>query len=83
MKFAGSGYIDIWKEVGDLADKTPESPREQKIGMAENLWLLYFNNTLFAQGLITEQERNQMAHRISQRKSSAKNYHPPHKGTRR
>ena len=25
------------------------------------LWLHYFNNTLFAQGLITESERNRMA----------------------
>ena len=66
-----------------MADKTPESLREQKIGMAEKLWLLYFNNTLFSRGLITEQERNQMAHRISRRKSSAKNCHLPDEEDRR
>lgn len=36
----------------------------------EKAWLHYFNQTLFAQGLITEEERNRMLLKIDQRKTS-------------
>lgn len=51
-------------------DKNPLSFEAQRIRMAEDLWLRYFNKTLFEQGLITEAERNQMAHRIATRNPS-------------
>ena len=38
-----------------------KSTRQQVI---ERLWLLYFNDTLFAKGLISEHERNRMKLRI-------------------
>ena len=52
--------------------------REMKTGMTEGkkqsvldqLWLTYYNDTLYAKGLITEQERNKMCVKIKNRKSS-------------
>lgn len=41
---------------------------KQKRSIAETYWLLYYNQTLFEQGLITEEERNRMANRIRTRK---------------
>ncbi len=35
----------------------------------ERLWLQYFNDTLYARGLISETERNQMHSRINARTS--------------
>lgn len=43
---------------------TPEQRRKQ---LAEEMWLLYFNQTLFEQGIITESKRNQMLHLITSR----------------
>ena len=37
----------------------------------EQLWLTYYNDTLFAKGLITEDERNRMV-RMIQNRTSAK-----------
>lgn len=37
----------------------------------EQLWLTYYNDTLFEKGLITEDERNQML-RMIQNRTSAK-----------
>lgn len=37
---------------------------------AEAIWLLYFNQTLFEKGLITEAVRNRMKLRIEVRKPS-------------
>ena len=52
--------------------------KEMKTGMTEGkkqsvldqLWLTYYNDTLYAKGLITEQERNKMRVKIKNRKSS-------------
>lgn len=43
---------------------------KQKQYMAEQFWLLYYNQILFEKGLITEQERNRMANRINNRKKA-------------
>ena len=43
---------------------------KQKQYMAEQFWLLYYNQILFEKGLITEQERNRMVNRINNRKAS-------------
>ncbi|MBP1736241.1 MAG: hypothetical protein H6Q60_122 [Oscillospiraceae bacterium] len=40
----------------------------EKKAVAEEVWLLYFNQTLFERGLITEQERNRMVQRIKARR---------------
>ena len=36
----------------------------------ETFWLIYFNDTLYEKGLITETERNRMANKIHARKPS-------------
>ena len=44
---------------------------DTKKHVAEQIWLAYFNRTLYEQGLITEAQRNRMALRIESRKPSA------------
>jgi len=39
---------------------------------AEQIWLRYFNQTLFEQSLITEAEQNKMTLRILERKTPIK-----------
>ena len=43
---------------------------EQKKQIAVQIWLQYFNQTLYEQGLITEAERNKLALRIDNRSPS-------------
>lgn len=51
---------------------TPQDKAElKKQIIIEQLWLTYYNDTLFAKGLITEDERNQMV-RMIQNRTSAK-----------
>ncbi len=42
----------------------------EKQSVIEKLWLIYFNDTLYEKGLITETERNHMANKIHARKPS-------------
>ena len=42
----------------------------EKQSVIEKLWLIYFNDTLYEKGLITETERNCMANKIHARKPS-------------
>lgn len=55
-----------------MVEKNPGSVQEQQKRMAEALWLRYLNQTLYEKGLITETERNRMAHLISRRGSTEK-----------
>ncbi len=55
--------------MGNLAKTYGESKQD----VIDRLWLTYFNDTLYAQGLITETQRNQMRVKISSRKSHAQN----------
>lgn len=51
---------------------TPQDKAElKKQVIIEQLWLTYYNDTLFAKGLITEDERNRMV-RMIQNRTSAK-----------
>ena len=43
----------------------------EKQSVIEKLWLIYFNDTLYEKGLITETERNRMANKIHTRKPSS------------
>ena len=51
-----------------MAKQSPPSPEQAKTAAAEQLWLLYYNNTLYEQGLITERDRNRMIHLIRNRR---------------
>ena len=52
----------------DLAEKKPLSNEQKRRSAAEQLWLHYYNQTLFDKGLITESERNRMTNKINARK---------------
>lgn len=48
----------------------PGMTEQKKSAVIEQLWLTYYNDTLFAKGLITEDQRNKMRLRIKNRTSS-------------
>ena len=56
-----------------MADKQLLTPLQQRKKAAETAWLHYFNQVLFEQNIITENQRNQMAGKIAVRKSSSAN----------
>ena len=43
---------------------------QEKKSLAEKAWLSYFNQYLYEQNLITEEQRNRMALKIESRKAS-------------
>ena len=43
---------------------------QQRKQVMEQLWLMYYNDTLFEQGVITESDRNRMKRLIDQHKPS-------------
>ncbi|MGM9615587.1 MAG: hypothetical protein ACI3W7_08675 [Oscillospiraceae bacterium] len=53
-----------------MAEKKKLSNEDRRRFAAEQLWLDYYNQTLYKQGLITESERNRMTNRINARKRS-------------
>ena len=53
-----------------MADRNRMSMAQQKIYIAEQIWLHYYNDYLFGKGIITEQERNKLGFKIDSRKSS-------------
>ena len=53
-----------------VADKSKTSNEQRRREMAEKLWLNYFNDSLFQQGIITEAERNRIKNKIENRKPS-------------
>ena len=55
-----------------MADKKRLSAEQQKKLMAEEMWLHYFNQSLFIKGVITEAERNRIANKIASRGMSGK-----------
>ena len=53
-----------------MAEKKTMRPgitEQKKQAVIEQLWLTYYNDTLFAHGLITEDQRNKMHLRIKSR----------------
>jgi hypothetical protein len=51
-----------------MTNRTSTSISDQKAQrVLEGLWLSYYNDTLFAKGVITESERNQMRIKIKAR----------------
>lgn len=53
-----------------MADKREKSEAQLRKEFAEQTWLTFFNQTLYAQGIITEAERNKMQNLINSRKPS-------------
>lgn len=54
-----------------MAEKSKLTNEQRRKEMAEKLWLNYFNDTLFQQGIITEAERNRIKNKINSRKPSS------------
>ena len=48
----------------------PGMTEQKKQAVIEQLWLTYYNDTLFAKGLITEEQRNKMRIKIRNRPAS-------------
>jgi hypothetical protein len=55
-----------------IENKKPNSTmtEQQKQRIIEGLWLTYYNDTLYAKGVITEEARNKMRLRIKARTSA-------------
>lgn len=51
-----------------MAEKQKLSNEQRRRSAAEQLWLHYYNQTLYDKGLITESERNRMTNKINARK---------------
>ena len=47
-----------------MAKKQTVFTEQQRKEMAGRLWLHYYNKVLYEKGVITEQERNKMSHKI-------------------
>ena len=53
--------------------KSRKPLNEQEIQtVIQQLWLTYYNDTLFSKGLITEEQRNRMRLRIKNRAATAR-----------
>ena len=50
--------------------KKPPISEKKKQRILESLWLTYYNDTLFEQGVITEDEHNKMRVKIKMREAS-------------
>jgi hypothetical protein len=50
-----------------VESKKPNLTEQQKQRIIEGLWLTYYNDTLYAKGVITEEDRNKMRLRIKAR----------------
>ena len=48
----------------------PGMTEQKKQAVMEQLWLTYYNDTLFAKGMITEQQRNKLRVKIKNRSAS-------------
>ncbi len=55
-----------------MYESKKEWSEAEKQNVVDKLWLNYFNDTLYAQGLISEDVRNRMRNQISRRKPGVK-----------
>lgn len=56
--------------MAENKEMKPGMTEEKKQSVLDQLWLTYYNDTLYEKGLITEQERNKMRVKIRNRNSS-------------
>lgn len=56
--------------MAEKAKKGNEITEQKKKSVLEKLWLTYYNDTLYEQGLITEAQRNKMRVMIKSRAAS-------------
>ena len=53
--------------MAETEDRKQFMNEQKKQAVIEQLWLTYYNDTLFAKGLITEEQRNKMRLMIKSR----------------
>ena len=53
-------------------NKETKMTEQKKQAIIEQLWLTYYNDTLFAKGLITEEQRNKIRIKIKSQVSEVK-----------
>ena len=56
--------------MAETKEMKPGMTEQKKQSVIEQLWLNYYNDSLYANGLITEEQRNKMRLRIKNRNSS-------------
>lgn len=56
------------------------SYEQQRTSLAEKLWLAYFNQYLYEEGMITESQRNKIKLKIDSRKASSSKAKSPREG---
>lgn len=56
--------------MAEKSEMKPGMTEQKKQAVLEQLWLTYYNDTLFAKGLITEEQRNKMRFMIKSRTSA-------------
>ena len=53
--------------MAEIKEMKPDMTEQKEQAVIEQLWLTYYNDTLFAKGLITEEQRNKMRLMIKSR----------------
>lgn len=53
--------------MAEIKEMKPGMTEQKKQAVIEQLWLTYYNDTLFAKSLITEEQRNRMRLMIKSR----------------
>jgi hypothetical protein len=66
-----SGKTTTKRRWAAMAERNRMSMAQQKIYIAEQIWLHYYNDYLFGKGIITEETRNKLKFKIDSRKPSA------------
>lgn len=56
--------------MAETAKMKPGMTEQKKQLVIEQLWLTYYNDTLFKKGMITEEQRNKMRIKIKNRTAS-------------
>ena len=56
--------------MAEIKEMKPGMTEQKKQAVFEQLWLTYYNDTLFAKGMITEDQRNRMRLMIKSRNAA-------------
>lgn len=56
--------------MAETKEMKPGMTEQKKQLITEQLWLTYYNDTLFKKGMITEEQRNKMRIKIKNRTAS-------------
>ena len=59
--------------MAEIKEMKPGITEQKKQAVIEQLWLTYYNDTLFAKGMITEDQRNRMRLMIKSRTAAKAN----------